>query len=795
MGNEDVFETKGEGEELREIRVWDSQGDSRVRTGTFDHLRADGNTALPDGPFTVSGEKLMFPGDESLGASKGNVKNCRCSAYTEMVEVSKVRRGRVAKEDLSAIPSNPLTNCVDVKALVCDLEVGPKFSLLPKMGKGAKAKPGKGKLKVLSVSEMNASQQSQVLTNIISELRAKRIAYGKLPTKMKGANKAMVEGISHVRALKAKIGSGHLASVDEMRRGVREGMRIGNFKQTFKALGSETPLPRALIAKHSPGETAVEIMKVAKKRAAKTAINAQKQGLLRKAKKAQASVAKKGAAKAQKAVAVGKEAIGLQSQALKLEAWIAENQARLATATPGTKRWDRITQRITESRAKLKIVNKQVKAAGGVVKKQIAAVSKQTVKPVKLVKVKKPVSVKKVKKAKVSDGQSDIDISPTTAQLKDAMKLERERRAEALSNPWGNKLTADVLHDVKLIGNQNRIDQLKKKSRGTKARWNSAHKKDDTKLMRAILEEDRLIQIEIKRLDREVDALRYAKNWSKKSSTKTFRPAEAVFGKGEEELLHNMDRVVSSVSLGDERTQKITKKALSSYVNQGYRQINNAMRDGRRTGAAKKRIDAIKGAIGKSKTTKDIKVYKGVNSHAIARAAVHLEPGDVIKNNQFLSTSISERVSRDFTHTRWGNESGVIFEINVPKGTKALCPNCRGVYSREALDAFEGELILDDVDFIVRKVFDEDDDGIPLTRIVVDLKPGSESKGASFRGWEVKSDRFDEPKKIVEISAEFQERLSFSEQDLYLMFLESGLDEAALEIAEAAFNQQGGQAA
>jgi hypothetical protein len=29
-------------------------------------------------PFTVGGEQLMYPGDDSLGASPGNVINCQC---------------------------------------------------------------------------------------------------------------------------------------------------------------------------------------------------------------------------------------------------------------------------------------------------------------------------------------------------------------------------------------------------------------------------------------------------------------------------------------------------------------------------------------------------------------------------------------------------------------------------------------------------------------------------------------------------------------------------------------------
>lgn len=63
--------------------VWITMGDSLVRDGSqgFDHLSADFQVKQ-DGVFTVSGQLLRFPSDRSLGASDGNVINCRCSAVT-----------------------------------------------------------------------------------------------------------------------------------------------------------------------------------------------------------------------------------------------------------------------------------------------------------------------------------------------------------------------------------------------------------------------------------------------------------------------------------------------------------------------------------------------------------------------------------------------------------------------------------------------------------------------------------------------------------------------------------------
>lgn len=56
---------------------WDSVGDSHTRPA---HLAADGQEVPTNEPFIVDGERLMYPGDTSLGASAGNVINCRCIA-------------------------------------------------------------------------------------------------------------------------------------------------------------------------------------------------------------------------------------------------------------------------------------------------------------------------------------------------------------------------------------------------------------------------------------------------------------------------------------------------------------------------------------------------------------------------------------------------------------------------------------------------------------------------------------------------------------------------------------------
>jgi hypothetical protein len=63
------------------VKRWISQLDERVRrppNSRFNHLSPHGQTVPMGRPFIISDEELMFPGDISLGASLGNVINCRC---------------------------------------------------------------------------------------------------------------------------------------------------------------------------------------------------------------------------------------------------------------------------------------------------------------------------------------------------------------------------------------------------------------------------------------------------------------------------------------------------------------------------------------------------------------------------------------------------------------------------------------------------------------------------------------------------------------------------------------------
>lgn len=62
-------------------REWLSTRDGRTRP---EHGKADGQSVGVKEPFTVGGEKLMFPGDASLGASGWNLYCCRCAVKAKI---------------------------------------------------------------------------------------------------------------------------------------------------------------------------------------------------------------------------------------------------------------------------------------------------------------------------------------------------------------------------------------------------------------------------------------------------------------------------------------------------------------------------------------------------------------------------------------------------------------------------------------------------------------------------------------------------------------------------------------
>jgi len=73
-------------------KEWVTVGDSRVRPA---HIAADGQTVGLNDVYIVNGERLRWPGDTSLGASAGNVINCRCSSVIQESDIVNNRRERL----------------------------------------------------------------------------------------------------------------------------------------------------------------------------------------------------------------------------------------------------------------------------------------------------------------------------------------------------------------------------------------------------------------------------------------------------------------------------------------------------------------------------------------------------------------------------------------------------------------------------------------------------------------------------------------------------------------------------
>lgn len=73
-------------------KEWISTFDQRTRTGKFNHMMPNGQKRPQGQPFDVSGQQLMHPGDIMLGATAGNVINCRCTSAASIDAILKPRK-------------------------------------------------------------------------------------------------------------------------------------------------------------------------------------------------------------------------------------------------------------------------------------------------------------------------------------------------------------------------------------------------------------------------------------------------------------------------------------------------------------------------------------------------------------------------------------------------------------------------------------------------------------------------------------------------------------------------------
>ena len=64
-------------------KTWMTMDDPNVR---HDHAMVDGQTRELNQPFLVGGEFMMFPSDYTMGATAGNIINCRCAEKYSIIK-------------------------------------------------------------------------------------------------------------------------------------------------------------------------------------------------------------------------------------------------------------------------------------------------------------------------------------------------------------------------------------------------------------------------------------------------------------------------------------------------------------------------------------------------------------------------------------------------------------------------------------------------------------------------------------------------------------------------------------
>lgn len=85
-------------------KVWLATHDGRTRP---DHIAADGQEVDLDEPFTVGDSELMFPGDNSLGASADELVRCRCTQIYRRVKATDTSDTSEGGSDEKVSPRRP----------------------------------------------------------------------------------------------------------------------------------------------------------------------------------------------------------------------------------------------------------------------------------------------------------------------------------------------------------------------------------------------------------------------------------------------------------------------------------------------------------------------------------------------------------------------------------------------------------------------------------------------------------------------------------------------------------------
>jgi hypothetical protein len=142
----------GGGTKTKGTKRWSNMADSLVRgpstNSAFNHQAAN-QTVKIDEPFTVSGEQLRFPGDESLGASLGNVINCRCAVSYNIKAVAKKIKKKIKGGGKSPLKPKAVSKKKVTKKKVTKKKVTKKKVVKKKVAKKKVAKKKVVKKKVV----------------------------------------------------------------------------------------------------------------------------------------------------------------------------------------------------------------------------------------------------------------------------------------------------------------------------------------------------------------------------------------------------------------------------------------------------------------------------------------------------------------------------------------------------------------------------------------------------------------------------------------------------------------------
>lgn len=148
-------------------RRWICTKDARTR---FSHGMADGQIVIgTEKPFSVGGELMMFPGDQSMGAHGWNIYNCRCTTRT-------VEKDGIEAEPREMRVRNPETGEWE---LVNEMTYSDWLDW-KKTGKKPVAKSGSGgimnvgKSGVISTPQKTANQK---YNDVLDNIQKRRIEY------------------------------------------------------------------------------------------------------------------------------------------------------------------------------------------------------------------------------------------------------------------------------------------------------------------------------------------------------------------------------------------------------------------------------------------------------------------------------------------------------------------------------------------------------------------------------------------------------------------------------------------